>query len=146
MRNIIIVILILLITECVSPEIQTEETTTSEQTSELIQKNDPEFAEHHKITAEEAKKIMDSGEEYTLLDVRTDAEYNEGHIEGAILIPDYEIKDRAESELPDKTALILIYCRSGRRSANVAYELAAMGYTKVYDFGGIIDWGYGTVE
>jgi len=145
MKKIIIAILLLL-TGCVSTEIQIEKPTTSEQTSELIQQNDPEFAEHYKITAEEAKEIMDSGGEYILLDVRTDAEYNEGHIEGAILIPDYEIKDRAESELPDKTSVILIYCRSGRRSANVAYELAAMGYTKVYDFGGIIDWGYGTVE
>jgi len=87
---------------------------------------------------------MDSGEEYILLDVRTDQEFNEGHIGGAMLIPDYEIAVRAEQELPDKNALILIYCRSGRRSANIANELLEMGYLRVYDFGGIIDWPYET--
>ena len=101
---------------------------------------------NRKISSEDAKKRMDNEEHYILLDVRTDSEFNESHIEGAILIPDYEISDRAEMELPDKDVLILIYCRSGRRSANTVNELVNMGYTNVFDFGGIIDWPYETVR
>lgn len=101
-------------------------------------------AMYHKLTPQEAKEIMDSGEAYILLDVRTQAEYDEGHIEGAILIPDNELQSRAEKELPDKAARILLYCRSGRRSAASANALVALGYTQVYDFGGIIDWPYET--
>lgn len=101
---------------------------------------------YRKISAEEAKNMMDGENPYILLDVRTDTEFTANRIDGAILIPDFEIADRAETELPDKNALILIYCRSGRRSAIVAYELLYMGYTNVYDFGGIIDWQYDTVS
>ena len=67
-------------------------------------------------------------------------------IEGAILIPDYEISERIETEIPNKDALILVYCRSGRRSANVAHKMVSMGYTNVYDFGGIIDWPYDVIS
>lgn len=101
---------------------------------------------YKKITSEEAYEMMGELTDYILLDVRTDEEYNEGHIDGAILIPDYEITARAEDELPKKDATILIYCRSGRRSANVANELIELGYMNVYDFGGIIDWEYETVK
>jgi len=106
----------------------------------------PEPAVYQKITAEQAKAQMEEGGAYILLDVRTDEEFSEGRIDGAILIPDYEIGDRAAAELPDKKALLLIYCRSGRRSALAAQELIDMGYTNVYDFGGIIDWPYDTVS
>lgn len=104
----------------------------------------PTIAEYRKITADEAKKMLDETDSLILLDARTDEEYREQHIPGAVLIPDYEISARAEAELPDKDALILIYCRSGRRSANATNELVGMGYTNVYDFGGIIDWPYET--
>lgn len=97
------------------------------------------------ITAEEAKKIMDTESEYVILDVRTEEEFAQGHIPGAILIPDYEIREEAESSLPDKDALILVYCRSGRRSKNAAQILAELGYTNIREFGGIIDWPYETV-
>ena len=97
------------------------------------------------ITADEAKALMDSEEGYIILDVRTGEEFAEGHIPGAILIPDYEIKKRAEEILTDKDQLILVYCRSGRRSKNAARDLADLGYTNVKEFGGIIDWKYGTV-
>ena len=100
--------------------------------------------EYRKISAAEAKEMMNG--EYILLDVRTEEEFKEERIEGAILIPDYEIGERVETELPDKDALILVYCRSGRRSALAANELAEIGYTNVYDFGGIIDWPYDTVS
>ena len=97
------------------------------------------------ITAEEAKKIMDTESEYVILDVRTEEEFAQGHIPGAILIPDYEIREEAESSLPDKDALILVYCRSGRRSKNAAQILAELGYTNSREFGGILDWPYETV-
>ena len=101
--------------------------------------------EYRKISAEDAKKMMDEGTP-TVLDVRELSEYNEGHIEGALLLPYTEIAARAGSELPDKDALILIYCRSGNRSEIAAKELMKLGYTKVYDFGGINDWPYETVK
>ena len=101
---------------------------------------------YRKISAEEAREIMESTESFILLDVRTEQEFSEQRITGAILIPDFEIANRAASELPDRDALILIYCRSGRRSANAAHELVGMGYTNVYDFGGILDWDYDTVS
>ena len=97
------------------------------------------------ITAEEAKKIMDTESEYVILDARTEEEFAQGHIPGAILIPDYEIREEAESSLPDKDALILVYCRSGRRSKNAAQILLELGYTNIREFGGIIDWPYETV-
>ena len=98
------------------------------------------------ITSEEAYNIMQSGDKYILLDVRTEAEYDAERIDGAILIPDTEIMQRAEKELPDKNALILVYCRSGIRAANASNELVDLGYTNVQDFGGIIDWPYATVK
>lgn len=100
---------------------------------------------YEQITPEEAKYIMDNEDSYIILDVRTQDEYDAEHIKGAILIPDYEIETTAESILTDKDALILVYCRSGRRSKNAASELSALGYTNVKEFGGIIDWQYDTV-
>ena len=97
---------------------------------------------YEQITPVEAKKIMDTEKNYIVLDVRTEEEYNEGHIEGAILIPDYEINAKAESVLKDKNQLLLVYCRSGRRSKLAAESLAALGYTNIKEFGGIIDWQY----
>ena len=94
------------------------------------------------ITAQEAKEIMDCEEGYVILDVRTWDEYNQGHIPGAILIPDTEIKARAEEVLTDKDQLILVYCRSGRRSKIAAEALVELGYTNIKEFGGIIDWPY----
>ena len=97
---------------------------------------------YESISPKEAKAIMDSGEAHIILDVRTQSEFNEGHIKGAVLIPDSEVKSRAEKELPNKEALILVYCRSGRRSKNASQILADMGYVNVKEFGGIIDWPY----
>ena len=105
----------------------------------------PAEATYEQITPAEAKALMDSEEGYVILDVRTPEEFAERHIEGAILIPDYEIGEKAESVLTDKEQLILVYCRSGRRSKNAANELAALGYTNIKEFGGINDWKYGTV-
>ena len=97
---------------------------------------------YEQITAEEAKKIMDSGEEHIILDTREQEEFDEGHIPNAILIPYTEIDTMAEGILTDKDAQILVYCRSGRRSKIAAESLAKLGYTNVKEFGGIIDWQY----
>ena len=94
------------------------------------------------ITAEEAKQIMDSEEGYIILDVRTQEEYDQGHIPGAIVISHEEIAEKAEEVLTDKNQLILVYCRSGRRSKITAEALVELGYTNIKEFGGIIDWPY----
>ena len=94
------------------------------------------------ITAEEAKEIMDSEEGYIILDVRTQEEYDQGHIPGAIVISHEEITEKAEEVLTDKDQLILVYCRSGRRSKLAAEALVELGYTNIKEFGGIIDWPY----
>jgi len=101
--------------------------------------------EYKRLTAEEAKARIDSGDEIIILDVRTEAEYKAGHIEDSILIPNESIKGTKPELLPDLDAEILIYCRSGNRSAQAAKKLISMGYTNVYDFGGIIDWPFDTV-
>ena len=101
---------------------------------------------YEQISGAEAKALMDSESDYIIIDARTQEEYDEGHIPGAILIPEYEIAERAERELPDKKQLILVYCRSGRRSKIAAEELVKLGYTNVKEFGGIIDWEYDIVK
>ena len=103
-------------------------------------------ASYDQISGAEAKALMDSESGYIIIDARTQEEYDQGHIPGAIMIPEYEIADRAEKELPDKNQLILVYCRSGRRSKIAAEELVKLGYTNVKEFGGIIDWEYETTK
>ena len=93
-------------------------------------------------TAEEAKQIMDSEEGYIILDVRTQEEYDQGHIPGAFVISHEEIAEKAEEVLTDKDQLILVYCRSGRRSKIASEALVELGYTNIKEFGGIIDWPY----
>lgn len=105
-----------------------------------------EKAEYIQITQAEAKAIIDSDEPYIILDVRTEEEFNSGHIEGAILIPHYDIAERAQAELPDKDMTILVYCRSGNRSKQASEVLASLGYTNVKEFGGINSWAYGIVR
>ena len=97
-------------------------------------------AEYVRLTAHEAELMMLETDDIIILDVRTKEEFDEGHIANAILLPDYEIRERAEEILSDKNKTILIYCRSGRRSELAAKELIDMGYENVYDFGGILDW------
>lgn len=118
---------------CCNDENVSEDTTTANKTYE-------------QITPEEAKKIMDTETGYVIIDARTKSEFEEGHIEGAILIPEYEITERAETEISDKDTLILVYCRSGRRSKIAADALVNLGYTNVKEFGGIIDWHYDIVK
>ena len=105
-------------------------------------KENNQGAVYMNITAEEAKQIMDSEDGYIILDVRTQEEYDAGHIPNAILIPNTEIEARAEEELTDKDQLILVYCRSGRRSKQAAEILVELGYSNIKEFGGITDWPY----
>jgi len=92
------------------------------------------------ITQEEAKQIMAEGSDYIILDVRRQDEYDAGHIPGAICVPNESIGTEEIPELPDKDRMLLVYCRSGRRSKEASAKLAELGYTCVLEFGGIIDW------
>ncbi len=92
------------------------------------------------INAEEAMELMASGDGFILVDVRTQAEYDEGHIEGAVLLPLDQLETLSEEQLTDKEATLFVYCRSGSRSAQASQLLVDLGYQNVYDFGGIVDW------
>lgn len=85
---------------------------------------------------------MGTEDDYVILDVRTQAEYDQGHIPGAILIPHDTVATAAEDALPDKDQLILVYCRSGNRSKQASQALVDLGYTNVVEFGGINSWPY----
>lgn len=95
---------------------------------------------YRQISQEEAKVMMAQDDGHIIVDVRRQDEYDSGHIPSAILIPNESIETEQPDKLPDKDQIILVYCRSGRRSKEAAQKLADMGYTSVYEFGGIIDW------
>lgn len=127
----IIMIIVLLLVGCQADE-------TVEQVEENIE---PAYI---KIDVDKAKEMMIEGN--IILDVRTKAEYDEQHIENALLLPVDDIQKGVFDLLPDKDQIILVYCRSGNRSKTASEALIEAGYTKVYDFGGIIDWPYETVS
>ena len=102
-------------------------------------------ASYHQITQEEAKEMMSKDDGHIIVDVRRQDEYDEGHIPGAVLIPNESITDKQPEQLPDLNQVILIYCRSGRRSKEASQKLADMGYTNIYEFGGINTWN-GEIE
>jgi rhodanese-related sulfurtransferase len=97
---------------------------------------------YEQITSEAAKELMDTETDYVIIDARTIEEFEEGHIPGAILLPDYDVREKAEELLTDKDQLILVYCRSGNRSKVASNDLVELGYTNVKEFGGIIYWPY----
>ena len=99
-----------------------------------------EAATYQQITQEKAKEMMQADDDHIIVDVRRQDEYDSGHIPDAILIPNESIESERPKELPDLDQVILIYCRSGRRSKEASQKLADMGYTHIYEFGGIIDW------
>ena len=105
---------------------------------------EPEAPAVRKITAEEGKALMDAGG-VAVVDVRRADEYEAGHIPGAVNLPNEDIGDAMPEALPDLDAAVIVYCRTGVRSADAAKKLAAMGYTDVADMGGIVDWPYDTV-
>jgi len=95
---------------------------------------------YRQISMKEAEEMMVIENNYVILDVRTLQEYNEGHIPGAICIPNETIGSEEIPQLPDKDQLILVYCRSGNRSKQASQKLVQLGYTNVVEFGGILDW------
>lgn len=96
------------------------------------------------ITAEIGKTMMEDNTAIVLVDVRTQEEFIEKHIPGALLVPVDELESLAPEMMPDKGTTYIVYCRSGNRSASAAQMLIALGYQKIYDMGGIIDWPYQT--
>ena len=98
------------------------------------------------ISMEEARSLMEEETDYIILDVRTVEEFAQKHIPDAINIPNEMIGSEELAELPNKNQLIFVYCRSGNRSKQASEKLAALGYTKVYEFGGINDWTGETVS
>ena len=95
---------------------------------------------YRQISMDEAVKMMKDEKNYIILDARRPDEFAEGHIPGAINVPNEEIGTAEISELPDKSQLILVYCRSGRRSKEASKKLVKLGYTNIVEFGGILDW------
>ena len=95
---------------------------------------------YRQISMDEAVKMLRDEKDYIILDVRRPDEYVEGHIPGAINVPNEEIGTVEISELPDKSQLILVYCRSGRRSKEASEKLVKLGYTNIVEFGGIQDY------
>ena len=99
---------------------------------------------YQQITQEEAKEMMDT-QEVIILDVREQDEYDSGHIPGAVLLPVGSIdEDTAAEVIPEKDSTVLVYCRSGNRSKTASSALAELGYTNIYEFGGINTWPYET--
>ena len=102
-------------------------------------------AGYQQISAEEAKKMIDELDDEIILDVREQDEYDEKHIKDAVILSVGMIDaDTAEGIIPEKDSVVLVYCRSGNRSKTAAAALAELGYTQVYEFGGIKDWPYET--
>ena len=95
-----------------------------------------------KISTEEAKNIIDTSNDEIIIDVRGKDEYEKGHIKDSILIPLDTLENTIEDIVKNKDSQILVYCRSGRRSAEASKIIKSLGYNNIYDFGGIIDWKY----
>lgn len=101
---------------------------------------DASEASYRQVSMEEATAMMEEEENYQIVDVRTQEEYDQAHIPGAVCIPNESIGTEEIAALPDKDQLLLVYCRSGNRSRQASQKLAELGYTNVVEFGGIQDW------
>lgn len=137
MLSLVLVVLVMVLSSCAGQS--TEKAVGPEATP-------APKAQYRKISPQEAKAMM-AAENVIIVDVRTPVEYEQGYIPGAILIPNETITTVNKPQaLQDTDAIILLYCRSGSRSAQAARKLVSLGYTQVYDFGGIIDWPYDIVK
>ncbi len=141
-KNLLIILVVVVIAALVLSIFAKDKINRDSEEIKMIKKT----GQYQQITPKEAKKIIDEQEGAIIVDVRNDDEYKTGHIENAVLIPLPTINNEMPKELPDLDATILIYCRSGNRSKQAAQKLADMGYTNIYEFGGIGDWEYGTVK
>jgi len=135
----------LALTGCVQGQKTESESVRVESSEESGEASEAAMA-YQRISAEEAKRIMDTEQGYIIVDVRTPGEFAQGHVPNAINIPNETIADAQPEALPDKAQRILIYCRSGNRSRQAADKLVAMGYTQILDFGGISGWPYDIVK
>ena len=146
MKRIVILLLAVLLGAAVFSACSTKpQQDISESPPEIVQPESispEEIVQPESISPEEAYKRLESEEDIILLDVRSQGEYEEQHIPGSISIPVNELEKRAEAELTDKNADIIVYCASGKRSTSAANILAGLGYSKVYNMGGIMDWPY----
>ena len=97
-------------------------------------------ANYHQIDGQSALDMMNNETDYIIIDVRTESEYQQGHIKNAINIPNESIDESVSEILTDKDQLLLVYCRSGNRSKQAAEKLKKLGYTDLIEFGGIRDW------
>lgn len=131
----LIILLLIGLTGCSGNVNTTSATTSLEQTNQYKQ-----------ISQDEAKEMMTKDDGHVIVDVRRQDEYDAGHIRGAILIPNESIENTRPKELPDLDQIILVYCRSGRRSKEASEKLSKMGYKNIYEFGGIITWTGETVK
>ena len=134
MKNLIAIIVILVILVAIGIFLKNRNSSTEDNKVSVKEAN------IQYVSMNDIEKIMNENENYIILDVRTIEEYNDGHIPGAICIPNETIDENVVSKLPDKEQLILIYCRSGNRSKQAAQKLKKIGYTNLIEFGGIIDW------
>lgn len=116
------------------------DTTVTEATTATQTQTQSESGTYKQISSDEAAELMKTEKDFIILDVRRQDEFDSGHIPGAICVPNETIGTADIPELPDKSQLILVYCRSGRRSKEASQKLADMGYTNITEFGGIIDW------
>ena len=138
MKKLIITVLVSIMILSLNGCSGTVSSTTATTTNQILQ--------YKQITQDEAKEMMAKDDGHVIVDVRRQDEYDAGHIPSAILIPNESIDQTRPNELPDLDQIILVYCRSGRRSKEASEKLAKMGYTKIYEFGGIITWNGETVK
>ena len=134
MKNLIAIIVILVILVAIGIFLKNRNSSTEDNKVSVKEAN------IQYVSMNDIEKIMNENENYIILDVRTIEEYNDGHIPGAICIPNETIDENVVSKLPDKEQLILIYCRSGNRSKQATKKLEDLGYLNLIEFGGIIDW------
>lgn len=134
MKNLIAIIVILVILVAIGIFLKNRNSSTEDNKVSVKEPN------IQYVSMNDIEKIMNENENYIILDVRTIEEYNDGHIPGAICIPNETIDENVVSKLPDKEQLILIYCRSGNRSKQATKKLKDLGYLNLIEFGGIIDW------
>ncbi len=137
-RIVTLILILLLVFSACAPQNGSSGNVSENNT--VPQNNAAPAAVYKQITREQAKEMMARDDGHIIVDVRRQDEYDEGHIPGAVLIPNETIGSERPSQLPDLEQIILVYCRSGRRSKEASQKLADMGYVNVYEFGGIIDW------
>lgn len=140
---IIVIVAIMIVLAGCSCSKETADTSNSNNTTNANENSNSmttQNATYKQISQEEAKEMMRNNDNLVIVDVRRQDEYDSGHIAGAILIPNESIGTNRPEQLKDLNQVILVYCRTGNRSKQAAQKLADMGYTNVYEFGGITTW------